>query len=157
MKRIKKVAVSPIPKINGSVVNTRNVEDKTTNALSIAQIDRENTYATVETFTGKYWIDGKKIYRKVYVVTDLIKNGSEQIVYIQPDVNEITAITGLQRSSSGFTAPVPTIWNNDLSGRNSMVWVDVSASGGYVKYKINSGWESTTKLTIILEYTKTTD
>lgn len=35
MKTIKKVAVSPIPEINGSVVDTFNVEDKTTNAPSI--------------------------------------------------------------------------------------------------------------------------
>lgn len=35
MKYIKKVAVSPIPEINGSVVDTFNVEDKTTNAPSI--------------------------------------------------------------------------------------------------------------------------
>ena len=45
MKYIKKVSVSPIPEINGSVVDSFNVEDKTTNAPSIR--------AVIERFNGK--------------------------------------------------------------------------------------------------------
>ena len=40
MKYIEKVAVSKIPKINGSVVDTFNVEDKTTNAPSIRAVEK---------------------------------------------------------------------------------------------------------------------
>lgn len=39
MKTIKKVAVSPIPEINGSVVDSFNVEDKTTNAPSVNAVE----------------------------------------------------------------------------------------------------------------------
>ena len=41
MKYIEKVAVSKIPKINGSVVDTFNVEDKTTNAPSIRAVEEK--------------------------------------------------------------------------------------------------------------------
>ena len=41
MKTIKKVAVTPIPEINGSVVDTFNVEDKTTNAPSIRAVEED--------------------------------------------------------------------------------------------------------------------
>lgn len=65
MKYIKKVSVSPIPEINGSVVDTFNVEDKTTNAPSIRAVEEKLTYSTEEKQIG-YWIDGKPLYRKVY-------------------------------------------------------------------------------------------
>lgn len=39
MKYIKKVAVSPIPEINGSVVDSFNVGDKTTNAPSVRAVE----------------------------------------------------------------------------------------------------------------------
>lgn len=35
----------------------------------IINIDTNNHYSTSETWTGKYWIDRKKIYRKVCEVT----------------------------------------------------------------------------------------
>lgn len=33
------------------------------------ELNKDNIYSTEETFTGKYWIDGKKIYRKVVTGT----------------------------------------------------------------------------------------
>lgn len=41
MKYIKKVAASPIPEINGSVVDTFNVTDKTTNAPSVRAVEEK--------------------------------------------------------------------------------------------------------------------
>lgn len=35
-------------------------------APSVAAVNKSNTYSTEEVFTGKYWIDGKKVYRKTF-------------------------------------------------------------------------------------------
>ena len=40
------------------------MQSVTSNAVSKAM-----SYSTTEHFTGKYWIDGKKIYRKVSIAT----------------------------------------------------------------------------------------
>lgn len=41
------------------------------------EVDNPNVYSTEEKFTGKYWIDGKKIYRKVinFTITSNQTNG----------------------------------------------------------------------------------
>ena len=109
-------------------------------------------YSTQETKIGK-WIDGKDLYRKVCVVTN-ITLGQQIDVETIPNVSEVTRITAIQRSTTGFSMPIPTIWQNNLEQRNSMVWVDVQSSGGRVKYQINSGWATVSKLVIIVEYTK---
>ena len=109
-------------------------------------------YSTKETKIGK-WIDRKDLYRKVCVVTN-IELGNQIDIETIPNVSEVTKITAIQRSTSGFSMPIPTIWQDNLSQRNSMVWVDVQSSGGKVKYQINSGWTSAAKLIIIIEYTK---
>jgi hypothetical protein len=40
------------------------MQSVTSNAVAVA-----NSYSTTEHFTEKYWIDGKKIYRKVSIAT----------------------------------------------------------------------------------------
>ncbi len=65
MKIIEKKSIVSSPEINGSISDTWNIENKTTNAPSIDLIQRSSSYSTTETFTGKYWIDEKPIYRKV--------------------------------------------------------------------------------------------
>lgn len=68
MKYIIKKSISELPKINGSVVDTFNVEDKTTNAPSVNAIINMNTYTPEETQIG-WWVkgDGRKVplYRKL--------------------------------------------------------------------------------------------
>ena len=49
----------------GNIVNAYN--DSQTSAYSTEYTNECNTYSNDETFTGKYWIDGKPIYRKVIV------------------------------------------------------------------------------------------
>lgn len=67
MKYIQKKSTAEIPEVNGAVVDTRNVADKTTNAYSARIIDEMNTYSTEETIIGYFKkADGmiKPVYRK---------------------------------------------------------------------------------------------
>ena len=50
--------------VNGLIVNTESTS--TTNAYSANYVNECNTYSSSETFTGKYWNNGKKIYRKIF-------------------------------------------------------------------------------------------
>lgn len=109
-------------------------------------------YSTNEVKIGE-WIDGKALYRKVCVVNNIVL-GTQTDVENIPNVSEVTRITAIQKSTTGFSMPIPTIWQDNLAQRNSYVWVDVKSTGGQVKYQINSGWTSADKLTIIVEYTK---
>ena len=55
---------------------TLNVESNSTkDAYSCDYSNKRNTYSTDEVFTGKYWIDGKKIYRK-YITFQHTKAGN---------------------------------------------------------------------------------
>ena len=156
MKYIKKMSSAPLEPINGSVVDTFNVENKTTNAPSVRAVEDKLSYSTEEKQIG-YWIDNRPLYRKVIVVTNLVKDGSEQIVEIIPNIREVRSVVGTQTTSGGMTSNMPLLWENNVSSRNSMVWADVQTAQTYVKYKVNSGWTSLSKITITLEYTKTTD
>ena len=64
MKIKKKNTTIPI---NGKIVDTENVEDKTSNgpSLRLAEEMTKDIYSTKEQVIGT-WIDGKTIYRKVY-------------------------------------------------------------------------------------------
>lgn len=67
MKIIEKKSVVPLPPTTGSISDTLNVDDKTTNAYSARVIDEMNTYSTEEKVVGTYIeTDGTKkpIYRK---------------------------------------------------------------------------------------------
>ena len=130
--------------------------DKTKlDGINKTTLDNLFNYSTSEKAIGT-WTDGKPLYRKVCVATSITLN-QQVLVENIPDVNDVARITAVQRSTTGFSMPVPTIWQGDLTNRNSMVWVDVKQTGGEVKYEIKSGWTTAAKLTIIVEYTKTTD
>ena len=63
MKIKKKNTTIPI---NGKIVDTENVEDKTSNAPSMRLVEEmaKEKYSTDEQVIGT-WIDGKPLYRKV--------------------------------------------------------------------------------------------
>lgn len=78
MKYIKKMSSVELPKINGSVVDTFNVEDKTTNAPSVRAVEDKLSYSLEEKHIG-YWVDGKPLYRRTY--TSYEKQTGENLEY----------------------------------------------------------------------------
>lgn len=103
-------------------------------------------------------LTGRPLHRKVIKISNPTISSSSQVTADTiSNVSEIIKVNGMLRGSSGFTVPVGSIWSNDLNNRNSIVWADISSNTATIKYTINSGWTSVVNLTIILEYTKTTD
>lgn len=66
-------------------------------------------YSLEEQFTGKRWIDGKKIYQKTVPFGDL-KAGEQLVVpHGITDLDQIVGLEGIQRSSDGVCRPMPYI------------------------------------------------
>lgn len=149
MKYIKRKLTAVIPKANGAVVNTRNIESKKSNALSIEQMDKENTYSTEETFTGKYWIDGRPLYRKVYSVPEITPLGAWSEA-LPLNTNEIIKLYGVT-TMDGVTMPLPIVNNSDIGFQN-ILYTD--ATNIYIN---NGARRTTANGYAIIEYTKTTD
>ena len=117
------------------------------------QVDDPNEYSTTEQVVGK-WINGKNIYRKCYEFTTLanfynIESGKEQIISITGIIQrkDYTDIFVPVNGRANETAWATSFGNIQLGSTNRIV------------FNYGESWNSTTfnKLTIILEYTKTTD
>ncbi len=101
-------------------------------------------YTTSQTFTGKHWIDGKKIYRKVLEGTTGSAASTWTTIGTINDIDEITSLTGIL----GKYLPIPQYTNSSylVSLQNNNGNIQVFAVG-YLS----------TPVKIIVEYTKTTE
>ena len=118
-------------------------------------------YSTSETFTGKTWIDGKPIYRKVFTVTSPSVADQNVNVVTPSDfdfskIDKITELRGLLDVSSGgviFSYPLNMA---NYNGVMVSCWYRGKSNG--IGMNIHGNPDLLNKpTTIILEYTKTTD
>ena len=103
-------------------------------------------YSTDEFFTGKYWIDGKKIYGKVF--SGSATNGTSVQLNIS-NLNKVLKIDGVIWYGNNHTLQL----NNP---NDSGYWSRVNVNNGSTIDFIIYGF-GTVNYEIILEYTKTTD
>lgn len=102
-------------------------------------------YSTAETDTGKTWIDGKRIYRKVF--TGTFNNGT--IVSTNLDnIDEITLFQGHTTFSNGFSSMFP------YADSHIVASVRLNENNDFV-FWLESPWANNT-YKVIIEYTKTT-
>ena len=125
----------------------------------LAQIEAQNTYATTEMDTGKKWIDGKKIYRRCFIVTSAItilggnsQNflnipgfSSQYVNDVLPTLNEITNLRIIcSRGVEGIRS-----WGNVILRKNN------GYIGSYANPGINYiGFDIPEGSIVVLEYTK---
>lgn len=130
-----------------SVVNN-NASETDTNATNITNIQ---TYSTSETDTGKKWIDGKTIYRKVLDITNISSSGAEYSHNI---------------SNLGVIINVYGSWDKTGAGRQPLTRVVPGAISQYgvgigditdTKFKLHYGSSvsGVTHIYVVFEYTKT--
>lgn len=110
-----------------------------------------DNYSTNEVFTGKYWIDGKKIYKKV-VNFGALPNATEKNINTGlSNVNEIVNIFALGKTSTGTYLLIPYV-STGVATNNIQMNVtanDITIITGIDRTGINAK--------VTLEYTKTTD
>lgn len=102
----------------------------------------DNTYSTTETDTGKTWIDGKKIYRRVLEVSVSFTSGTWAYVSYSNDIESLLYVGLIHKfpnDTSKFTICNPTSTSFNANQVSFLVANSSSASK------------------IILEYTKTGD
>lgn len=142
MKIKKKNTTIPI---NGKIVDTENVEDKTSNAPSMRLVEEmtKDIYSTAEQAIGT-WIDGKPLYRKTIETT---VNNQQQTISLDFSIDKLKNVEGELDNGNQV---IPIGYNDNTN--YCCVFIQKSNKSLYYM----SSWSSGT-LYITLEYTKTTD
>lgn len=137
---------------NNSYENLENFEANSERILG--DVNNHLTYSTAEADSGQVWVDGKKIYRKVYDVTA----GSTNFNTLTPTFEKlencetVIRMYGMATASSGFKISLPGLYEQSSTAKAQM-WID-SYNAPHVAF------ESTTfmfnRVVLVVEYTKTT-
>lgn len=107
-------------------------------------------YSTSETNTGKKWIDGKPIYRKV-IATGNLPGSNEAIINTGiTNADKLVHLYGAVQNSNCL--PLPYV-NTD--GNSIQIWLGSSMDVLHIRTN-SSGWTAYTGY-VVVEYTKTTD
>ena len=76
-------------------------------------IEELDNYSTSETDTGKHWIDGKRIYRKVLEFSRTDHNQFTLSLGVSPSPDKIISVTGFAFSSNNQVFPVYRVNDTD--------------------------------------------
>ena len=132
------------------VVESGNMHAVTSNAVA-----KNLSYSTEEVKTGGTWIDGKPIYRKV-IVRDISGSLSGLvsidigIANINTPIRVVFGRATVPGTDNGVTIP---------SQYDSTTFIQLGAfrTEGVQLYAGSTNWTPFTRITLCLEYTKTTD
>ena len=126
-------------------VTVYNMQSVSSNAVAKAM-----SYSTDEQFTGKYWINGKKIYTKTLDCGSL-PNSSQKYI----DIGIVNLDTIIKHEGISYNAhyalSIPYV-----SGSSSYN-VEVFYNDGYLRIITSINRSDFTNTYITIEYTKTTD
>ena len=107
-------------------------------------------YSTEETFTGKYWIDGKKIYRKVVSFTYQYISKDISLPIGITDLETLVSLNGIyEYKTGGVFAPYPLT-------QNTGTVLNCVFHQGSIEFVGNQDYSAANDKThtFILEYTK---
>lgn len=116
-----------------------------------AEAQKSLVYSQNEIDTGKIWIDGKKIYRKVILLPAIAKNTEHRIDLSSLTVSSYIQIYGFVKTGNNYFIPLlnsdeKTITLNTFMGITNNVLRIINGT----EREILSGH-------VVLEYTKTTN
>lgn len=114
-------------------------------------LSKAESYSTTETWTGGYWIDGKKIYRKVVYCGALPNATTKSVTHNISNMATLIKLGGFSIGTSD-TMPIPYINVGNLS-----YGVQLYVSSTTISIQTGTNRTNYASTYIILEYTKTTD
>ena len=128
------------------------MQSVTSNAVAVA-----NSYSENETFTGRYWVNGKKIYRRVFGYTLTANNQSKS--FSIPNYEKKITLYGNLRNPSGTDFCIPYHFADITNYYGTYCYINSRTSTLYFyPYSSNSSYFQTgSAVEITVEYTKTTD
>lgn len=103
-------------------------------------------YSTSETYTGERWIDGSKIYRKVFNIGTVTSDSYD----VAHNISNLSLIIGIY----GITA-LEKIYINSLPYYKGNLYIIPMVVGSNIHIDKNNG-NNYYSTYVILEYTKTT-
>lgn len=120
----------------------------------LGDVDNNLTYSTTETDSGQVWVDGKKIYRKVYDVTSGTYYFEQSVPTLEAlaDCDTVIRYYGSAHTTSGITFPIPTKNNSWNIETEIQTWI---TDGHKPNLSITSGY-NINRIILVVEYTKTT-
>lgn len=112
-----------------------------------------NDYQTSEVDTGKTWIDGKHIYRKVIFVEELPNSTGITILTGISSVDKMINMVGMAYNKTSFLNAFPLPYVDKYSGNNNNI--EITWLGTNKEVRINTSNDRTGLCAYItLEYTK---
>lgn len=112
-------------------------------------VEAQNSYSTEEIYTGKRWVDGKLIYRKVFNVNNINTTQSAAWVNLLQDswIEDIDIIV---------SCTIIGTFGSSTNGKQRTLQLDTGIKDDILK--VYTGYTmSVLNNTCVLEYTKTTD
>ena len=107
-------------------------------------------YSTEETFTGKHWIDGKPIYRKVINSTCPSKSATWATISSNLNADEILSYTGYIEFSTSEHKLLAL-------GTSQFTYFQLNKTSHELQIATNDSGFFGKPIKVIIEYTKTTD
>ena len=156
IRRIKKTTETT--PISSEVVNTFSNSTKDAYACGYINDLVEEVYSTDEVKTNKVWIDGKPIYRKVISVNSPSSAGVYTTIANMGSnvVNTLVSATSMILVSYAANNKVFYNLNIDEGDANHYCLIAYNQSNGNIQAKVGTELRNQ-PITIVLEYTKTTD
>ena len=107
-------------------------------------------YSSEESFTGMYWIDGKKIYEKTINIGTLPNKGNSGVKNVAHGISQLDRVIDIRGIAVSDTETIPLPHNNPwVLGEN----VTIRVSGANITVDTNSNKSSYTGY-VTLKYTK---
>lgn len=116
-----------------------------------AEAQKSLVYSQNETDTGKIWIDGKKIYRKVILLPAIAKKTEHKIDLSSLAASSYIQLYGFVKIGNNYFIP---LLNSDEQTTNLNTFIGITNN---VLRLINGAEREILSGFVVLEYTKTTN
>lgn len=147
----------PLNNVGSEVVNSLS-GNETNKAPSVRAVNEVNKYSTEETFTGKYWIDGKPIYRKVITESNIKLTSGLSIPLNTQNIDYICSFDFFLKDGIVGSYKFPLLSSDGTKLLQARVEIDASNLANIVLRGTDTYYGDVSRLIIaIIEYTKTTD
>lgn len=121
----------------------------------ITAMSEYTSYSTAEKFTGKYWIDGKPIYRKTVDCGTLPNATTKNVATGITNISNIISIKGIANTSDANTCvPIPYV---SINSNDTSLNIACYYSNGNINLRTFIDMTVYTQSFVTIEYTKTTD
>ena len=147
------LGTTTLPNKSGYIIKAKQIGVPADFASAIEDvIDEKFSYSTSEVNTGKKWIDGKPIYRKVVDCGALPNNTTKSVNLNISNIKNVITILVNSYTDSGSGTMIPYANSNIIGTQISFTYSKTA-----IEIRTATDYSNYSNTFAILEYTKTTD